>query len=827
MGMNNGRIETTLSAMVLLVAVAMVIAGCGRTSLESDCTSDDDCDPGLHCQDNSCVTQDPAQGLTECSSDMDCGDGYCYEMGDQCRVEFCNEATGYCDIRSCEPGCAEDERQVDCRCIPETCSDDDECQGQVCRDGLCRPCASDSECSDFGTEICNDGFCEPNAECEVDGDCRTYEMCRNEQCVRRPDCTFDDDCEVDERCVGGTCTYTPDCESDDDCTSQAECVGGQCQAAMCRGNDECSDGQLCDAGDCVDPPVALSCEIVTDSQAITAGQSVPLQAFAYDDQGNGVAASFSWTSSDSAVASIDGDELVGGAAAGQTTVTATLDGGDPVVCAGEPTFENLGPVADDELRVGVVHMETGEPIEGADVYVDDTSQSTDANGYAEFADPGGAYDVSVFHDDYDYLTVQQASSDDIRVPISPKSGTGPVAGFTGQFDMAAIQSDGDIEMGIAGASLAGDLLDLDLGQLLGDPFYTEFDVPGFGGGGGGDVPIPGALTVSGNILGMQVDGKQTYYAQSAGGPRLTWGIGGKVDFSELLGVISDPPTDIGSAIGTFLPLFSRFDHAQQPEVLDALPRVLDIQDIDNDGITDEWLPDYDNFPQQDLMPSVRQDLTTDVDIATLPSFDGQQGEVAVLLGGTRAEAMGMVPLGISAVSDEGGQPDSRTLYMAPPYGSAVGGRYAVLALAFPQDIGGEGGLSGDYSMALWNGQTLQSDIALGTFPDSSQGSIDESQRQVQIDVASAGPIFRIRMVDEERSWDVWTAGEQTVAGQFSDVVHVETPPAGRSDLFGDGEELYVDAVNTSVSIDDLVRADGVGLHRVGLVTTRFNRTAFD
>lgn len=834
--------------LIVAVSVAMMLFGCGRTALEAHCQVDDDCAADQVCQGGVCsaeVTGGPDVGPETdpdadpdpdverdvpsdmCASDLECGDGVCRPdlEGDGCLGEVCNLETGECEEASCTPSCDDGEEVLGCHCVPETCEDNDECHGQICHNGSCRPCVSNAECSDDGTMACNDGVCGPGAECFENDDCRPHEECGPDQtCVERPDCVLNDDCGEDEQCIAGTCTYTPECEDDGDCSSQAECVGGVCQTRMCRGNDECPDGEICDAGDCVTPPVALSCEVVTSSQSIVPNQQIGLDAFAYDAQGNGVAATFTWSSSNESVAEIDGNELVGGSSTGTTTVTAVLQGGDPVSCEGAPTFENLGLASDDEIRVRVVHMETGQPVEGAEVYIDGMSVTTDSTGLAELAEPDGAYDVSVFHSSFNFLTVKGVQAGDIRLPISPRSGSGPVAGFTGEFDTSAIQTSGDISLGLAGASLAGDLLDINLERLFGDPFYTDFDVMGMGGM---TIPLPGGVTAHGEVFSFQVEGKQRYYVQAASGPRLAWGLAGEIPFNDLLNIFTNPPDSIGAAIGDFLPLFSRFDHGQQPKVFEALPRVLDIEDINNSGNTNEWLPDYKNFPEEDLMPSVRQQLTTEVNISSLPMIDGEQAEVAVLLGATQGDGVGLVPLGISATSDEegDGQPEARTLYMAPPYGSAVGGRYAVTAIAF--STGDEGaGLASDFSVALWNGQTLGTQTSLGTFPDSSSGSVDEQDRTIWVDQATAGPIFRVRLVDTQRSWDVWSVGDPGAAGEYSHDITIPAVPAGWSDLFDGGGTILVDAIRSSVTIDDLVRSTGVGLHRAGIVTTSFNRTTF-
>lgn len=839
--------------LAVAVMTASMLVACGRTAMHSPCDDDDDCPADQMCVAGSCTpegsttlpdaghdTDVPPDTDVEdprCTSDLDCGEGLCRdgEQEGECITEVCDTATGLCEVTSCTPDCSEDEQESGCHCIPNECESNDECFGQICHNGTCRPCVSDAECSDDGTMVCkSDGFCGPGPDCVDDDDCAPHQECGPDQtCVERPECVFNDDCEEDEQCIAGTCTYTPECEDDGDCSDQAECVGGHCQTKMCRGNDDCPDDELCDAGECVPPPVALSCEIVTSSQTLVPNQRITLQAFAYDAQGNGVAASFSWSSSNPQVAEIDGNELVGNPVPGTTTVTAVLQGGDPVACDGAPEFENLGLSAANDIRVRVHHMETGQAVEGAEVHIGDESADTDGAGLVELPKPMGeqgpaeTYDVHVFHDDFNYLTVKDVAATDIRLPISPQSGTGPVAGYTGEFDVSAIHTSGDIELGLAGASLAGDLLDLNLERLFGDPFVTEFDVMGMGG----DVPLPGGVTAHGEVFGFEVEGKQNYYVQAAEGPRLAWGIAGEIPFDDILGVITDPPEDIGSAIGQFLPLFSRFDHAQQSQVFEALPRVLDVEDINNNGDTSEWLPDYNNFPEIDLLPSVRQQLTTDVHISSLPTLGGEQAEVAVLLGSTLTDGVGLVPLGISATMDEEGtgQPEERTLYMAPPYGSAVGGRYAVTAIAFA--TGGEeeeeetDALPSDFSVALWNGQSLGTETALGTFPDSSTGSVDEEDRLVSVDDAKAGPIFRVRLIDAQRSWDVWSKGDGE-AGQFSDDITIPDVPGGWSDLFDSDAEIHVDAIRSSVSIDDLVRSSGVGLERAGLVTTSFNRTTF-
>lgn len=837
MEISTGFIQRSFALFLLFCLLLMSAWGCGRTELMANCAIDEDCATGWVCADQVCSpdrnngenqsdAEDNQQSDVGCSSDFDCGDGVCYSDGAGCVSDVCNVATGQCEpgAEACIPDCAAGFEQVGCQCLPVECEESTQCQGRVCESGTCRACFGDGECSSDGSLICEAGVCVDGPDCVEDDDCRPHEMCSREKtCVDRPQCTFDDDCIESEQCIAGVCTYTPECEDDDQCSAHSECVGGVCQLKLCRGNNECPDNQLCDSGECIDPPLSTSCIIITDGQTIAPNERIPLEAFAFNQFGQGVAASFLWTSSNPDVAEIEGSDLVGKTSVGTTEVTAVLAGGDPIVCSGKPSFENLGLTPAEEIRVRVVHMETGAPVAGAQVYLGDQSAVSNASGIVSLAKPNGAFEISVFHDDYNFLTVQGVNARDLRVPISPRSGSGPVAGFTGIFNMSAAQTTGEIELGLAGGSLAGDLLDINLERLLGDPFVTEFDIPTVGLM---DIPLPGGVTAHGQLLAWQLDGKQTYYAQAGAGARLGWGMAGRVPFSDMLGLFMNPPQTMADTIALLLPLFSRFDHGQQPLILEALPRVLDIQDINNNGNTTEWLPNYDAFPQENIRPSVRQQLTTEINISRLPVISGVQTEVAILVGGVQLDGPGFMPLGISAtVSEDGsGQPERRTLYMAPQYGAAVGGRYAVMAIAFNAD-GITAGFGSDFSASLWNGQTLNSATNLGTLPDSSTGSINVGQRTIAID-ATAGPIFRVRMVGEERSWDVWSMGSPGVSGEFSHSLSIPVPPAGQADIFGEGGTVYVDAIRTSVTIDDLVRSSGVGLRRAGLVTTSFNRTSF-
>jgi hypothetical protein len=735
------------------------------------------------------------------------------------------------------------------------------------RDAIDRVCHEDSECS--GDRICISGEClnpddlpdvgepelpgnddadagdvsegdadlpdadRPDADadqpdvaqsCEDDRDCPAFQRCRDQVCVDRPECLIDSDCSDQELCIGGVCTYSPDCETTADCDSGFECVGGQCFEEICRGPQDCAEGQFCNAGECVDPPRVASCFVASQSAVISRDQLFALQAFALDSEGDGVPATFAWTSSDPSVAIIGpgGRNAIGAGGEGTTTLTAATQAG--IACSGEIVLTGQGEVPVGDLRVVVIDEETGAGIPGAEVVLHNGATAiTGAGGVAVLNAPAGDFAVSVFAADYNYVTVQGLTSSDLRIPLSHRRGTGPVAGFTGEFDLSRINSSGDVTLGLAGASIAGGLLDMDLQSLLGETFMTHMEIPTIGGR---DMPLPGGLVIYGQVFGLDLDFKRTYYANASGGARIGWGLAGKVPAMELLGLIQGGG-GAGDMLTTLLPLFSRFDHGSRPLNLTEMPRVADSQDLDGDGDTAEMVPDYDAFPVVSLHPSVRQTLVTDIAVSNFPQMSDAAASVAVLVGGTLLDGPGFVPLGISATSDEDGdgRPDTRRLTVAPPHGSLAGGRFAVVAIAFePDQVGFQSGveLPDEFSISLWNGQSLPTSVSLGTFPDASAASIDRQSRAVLVS-ADAGPLYRIRMVGADRTWDVWSVGPAGSQGAFSHRITIPVATGGRSDLFASGE-IFVDAIAAQVTMDQLVSATGIGLHHAGLVATSFNRT---
>lgn len=797
---------------LVLIAVfsATWLLGCGPDETASNaCKKDADCAGEFICVDTVCVQpdvtdvgdEDDATDDTDggeipvaCTNDEQCGASQCVAQGDSCVRPSCDTENETCTTTDCTPICDEGYSLVGCECV------------RVLH------CGNELECPP--DQLCND----------------------DNVCAKRPQCTLDADCKGEnQQCLAGRCTLTSECEpGSDTCGNFAECIGGKCHALLCRGQQDCAENEVCDSGECVVPQISEKCTIVTRGGTIAPNQRIRLEAFAYDAQGQGIATRFVWKSSVPGVAELDETTLVGGTTAGTSVVTARAkssrgDGdGTAIDCEGSIQFTNVGLVQQNGLRILVAHGENQLPIAGAQVVVNGGQPViTDATGLAAFPIPSGAFEVSVFSDDYNYVTIQGVSARDLRIPLTPRRGSGKVAGFTGAFDASNITTRGEVTLGLAGASISGGLLDVDLTRLLGETFVTQLSIPGMGGG---SVPLPGGVVAYGGLGGFQLDIKKEYYVNTADGARVGWGLAGKVPFQQLMGLFQGGGTgSIAEVLTTVLPLFSRFEHAAKPLHLSEFSRVVDSTDINGNGNRTELVPDYANFPRVSIAPKIRQTLASEILISNFPQLAGGSAEAAVLVGGAMLDAPGLIPLGISATADENndGRPDARMLYMAPPHGSATGGRFSVMAIAFSgNSFGGGGGdameLASEFSVALWNGESLPTSIRLGTFPDASQGQVNNSRREVQF-TTNAGPVYRVRMIGEERTWDIWAMGAPGSAAEFTHTMKVPTAPANRQDLFANST-IMLDAIRSSVTLDDLVRSTGVGLRNAGLVSTSYNRT---
>ncbi len=718
-------------------------------------------------------------GRVDCQGDADCpDDALC--IGTICRFappcgfdDACSDVLGVCaGDGQCLPGCDTNNECGGTRstgCIDGfcllACGSDDDCRGgDLCLDGFCAA----PECTGTGTADCPDGFrcdgrgrCEPFDGCADDGDCRGGQICVDGACEDAGECASDLQCDRGEICDRGICVPTSECGSDGDCADDEDCVGGLCVPGLCRGNDDCADDELCDGGTCVpqvDDGIARVV-ILTRPATVVDGDRLFFTAIALDAAGQVVATDrFDWATSNPAVGAFDGNIFTASGTAGSTQVTATPAGlGAPV---SDPVTVRNVTAAPNERGVFVVDRTTGAPVAGATV-IDARGGiigTTDDEGRADL--PADIDTFTVALDGWDLLTLTGVTEGSPVAPIRPAQGRADAGGFTCEMDWSRILSGGDASIGLAGAAIAGNLVDLDLQALLGDSFSTSISIPGLGGQ---DLPLPGGLVLTVDFFGIG-DIKGTYFARAPEGITFAWGLGGTADVFELVGLFTGGGGgDIASILGAILPLFESFQHDVTPIDIEALPLVPDSDDIDADGDRDELVADYDSFPAIGLRPEETLDYRAGISFPELPVFDGEPSEVAIVVGGILVDGVGFVPTGISAgTATGGGTPDDIVLRMAAAHSGLSSGDFAVVIIGFgSQGAGvGAGGLTLPSSIAtrIFVEPRLPTDIDFASAPFPALATDIAWDADVRAVTASAvgGDAYRITLVGDSVSWEVWS-----------------------------------------------------------------------
>jgi hypothetical protein len=481
---------------------------------------------------------------------------------------------------------------------------------------------------------------------------------------------------------------------------------------------------------------------------------------------------------------------------------------------------NAGAADPSQERVVVVAAADGQPIEGALVVRDGQQASTNAQGVANFPPSEGTFTVSVFDQAHNYVTLVDVDSSDILIPLSPLSGAARTGGFQGNMNFQNVNTDGDINVGLAGASLDGELANFNLETLLGDSFNTSLAIPGLGET---ELPLPGGLVLDGVVFGFPITLKDTYFASSPGGFKVAWGIGGKIDGNEIIGLVMGG--DSGGILQGLLPFFENFDHTIQPLEVTAIARVADTSDIDGDGDTSELIPDYDNFPSLPLAPSVEQRLRTGLTLPAFPVFNNSDDTFVITVGGIIAEGIGFIPMGLNASSDDNndGRPDPIILRQAPAHSGLSVGEYAIIALTFdPEDLDADFtsgiDLPKDYTTIVWQGDNIPSDLEMTqNFLPLPEAQWDVPARQFSHEGVDGADLFRVVFRGAEGSWEVWFNAEE-------DDFIVPAAPDGFED-WSASSEVQIDAFDTrdGLTLDTLVESNETSVGRISSLSEGFSR----
>ncbi len=383
-------------------------------------------------------------------------------------------------------------------------SNPDECECPECRDP------------------CPDGECH---ECCTDEHCAQGEVCKGEDYVCELACLQqDEDCAYDrDGCCDGlacdvfTSTCVEVCVADGDCPASHPDVAfnedllckdeGLCDFQHCSDHGNCQPGTLCHVGDCVTPPGSCCmdfCKVAPAFAVVRQGTRAFLSATAIMTSGAmAPGVTFHWVSDDEAVATVADGVVSGGEETGAAVVTATVTGCPETTCDAEVL--NYGAVTTG-TRVVAIDELTGRPIEGVAVEIEGAAAAlTDALGVALFeaVDLAAApATVTLSRADYGYVSFAAAGSNDLIAHLREVPDPTLAGGYQGRFDFSKIicdPGDGCIAwLALTGASIPGNLFDLDLDALFGDKILTHIElgdgvglgsgvaVGWAGGDGGGD-----------------------------------------------------------------------------------------------------------------------------------------------------------------------------------------------------------------------------------------------------------------------------------------------------------------------------------------------------
>ncbi|NUN15492.1 MAG: hypothetical protein HUU55_17850 [Myxococcales bacterium] len=420
-------------------------------------------------------------------------------------------------------------------------------------------------------------------------------------CVDQPDTT----------CVLGCCVPTFKCKANADCVdfagdSDMGCPDerflcacqpdtGKCKQWLCVEDGDCEDEFICGNGVCISKPDVsnLKAIIVSPPAMLTPGKTVQLHADAYDYENPGIVVrgvQFEWSSTDETVATVDENGLATAQPdplPGATMVKARVVGGHPDWS--EPIFvDNMGTKKSaSATRVMVTNTHWHEVVESLVVikaangeFVGETEL-----GKIEFEGVEPPYDVHVFSETHQYVSIFGQALDDLLVQLPPRffaelnvdqDGTmdpslqefyGEGDLFKGAPDFSLYSKLGEIEATITSFGFGDGLFEFDLPLLLGPNTKRYYDPEAPSGVFPPDEQqeLPGGVTFS---LGFPV--VSTYYLATGNGPgpHPMWSLGGRVALSDSgvgqkIGEIVDAATSGGSInieqiVATLFPLFKDF-----------------------------------------------------------------------------------------------------------------------------------------------------------------------------------------------------------------------------------------------------------------------------
>lgn len=629
------------------------------------------------------------------------------------------------------------------------------------------------------------------------------------------------------------------------CTSQADCVGasgcedfgcaceeGACIPTSCSASSECEEERSCVGGACVEvePVEVASCRLLPPFGTIRPESELRFALEAFDASGALIVPTpeFRIEVSSSDLAIPGKDHIVGGESAGDVEVLARAGN---ATCVAE--VQSYGRLPRGKLRILVVDALSRLPVEGAQIQIEAAPPllgQTDARGVVLLERdtlPPPPWTVSVFHDDYTYVSLFDVSGDDLLVPLARNPEPPLAGGFTGRFESALFEPS-RLNFGLAGASIPGNLVDLDVSILVGPIERVEIDI---GGARSADLSA-GLVFGLGNTWFKEeyrvealpnACADRRASAEGRCGHRTAWGLAGGIPLEDLPleAIESRGEVDAGGLLAELLPNIRRLRSAIVPSFdVELLPRV--------DGE-----PDWERLPRLDMVAEKRLSLRIDVRLPPLPgeSVDGVIGIV-----GAKVLHEGLVPLGLTgAVAEAGsrevvdpvrGRRGRLDLRFAPLHGGIEGSDYVVFVLAVDLE-----GLSGGKACTVEDrsGCTPVSGLLVskkslpwGTEVDLGQGFLefadealfDPSTRRLDVGAPVEGAsLMRLEIVSEGRGWELYFPADRAS-------IEVPTPSAAPDRMVEPRAALQV--MDADLDLDALTAPGSVDLSDFTLRARRFS-----
>ncbi len=523
--------------------------------------------------------------------------------------------------------------------------------------------------------------------CNDDEQCPTLFRCSKSTSTCVPDCQSASQCSPSGRTAAGA-QALDFCPNDTSCVCDYTEAGGECKPKLCSADADCGTSLVCRSGKCEAAPAAATvtrCQVIPDFVVTKTGAKVKFWVSAWagtepviikdgatwtapggsplsgPTPATGGASEF--TVGTMATAGTDG---VNGAQAAFGSVTCTAK----VFVVGAPA--NGGSVVvTDEL--------TGRPVSGARVILSDAAGAeiaqaapveTNAAGVGNYAfGAATSYSVSVFHADFNYVTIanyRPSGTDANVLSVSMRRNpTNKYGGYKGTFSNYPMNT--NIKAGVASMSLAGAVTNLNLSQLLGPSRSTRIKL-GTTIDTTVDVPDGAFLVFSETnkntfaglgLAGICTDASgnpdEAKIRAGSCGTRAAWAFSGELtigDLSPLIGAFmnSGSEINIGGLLGQVQPLIRKLNSSIVRDVQ------FDLQDSACKG--GKTYPDctsgydYTNtgfFKSQDLKWShVPLAFGFALKSARMPSYRGKPADGALALSGVNVPGRGVIPLGIGA-----------------------------------------------------------------------------------------------------------------------------------------------------------------------------------